>query len=77
MCLGVFVAVSSSKFSGLVLMNLEPVGPLKWDAQGENVVVVDVDVDEDELDRNTGEGHLTQSSATGLITTHDYLVNLL
>ena len=30
-------------------MNLEPVGPFKWDTQGTDVVVVDVYVDEDEL----------------------------
>ena len=49
MCLRVFVPVSSSKFSGSVLMNLKPVGPFKWDTQGTDVVVVDVYVDEDEL----------------------------
>ena len=37
-----------------------------------NIVVVDVDVDEDELERNIFEGHLTQSSATGLLTTQDH-----
>ena len=52
-------------------MSLESVGTFKWDTQRENIVVVDVHVDEDELERNIGEGHLTQSSETGLITTHD------
>ena len=36
------------------------------------VVDVDVNVNEDELERNKSEGHLTQSSATGLITTQDH-----
>ena len=58
-------------------MSLEAVGPFKCDTQGTNIVVVDVDVDEDELERNIGEGHLTQSSATGLITTQDQPVNLV
>ena len=58
-------------------MNLEPVGPFKWDAQGTDVVVVDVYVDEYELERNIGEVHLTQSIRTGLIPIQDYLVNLL
>ena len=58
-------------------MSLEPVGPLKWDTQGTNIVVVYVDVDEDELERKIGEGHLTQSSATGLINTQDQPVNLV
>ena len=53
-------------------MSLEPVGTFKWDTQGENIVVVDIDVNEDELERNKSEGHLTQSSATGLITTQDH-----
>ena len=51
--------------------------PFKWDAQGTDVVVVDVYVDEDELERNIGEGHLTQSRATGLITIQDHMVNLI
>ena len=44
LCLGFFVAVSDLKFSGLVLMSLEPVGTFKWDTQGKNIVVVDIDV---------------------------------
>ena len=52
-------------------MSLELVGTFKWDTQGDNIVVVVVDVDEDELERNIDEVHLTQSSATCLITTQD------
>ena len=65
------------KLLGLVLMSLEPVGPFKWDTQETNIVVSDVDIDEDELERNIGEGRLTQSSATCLITTQDQPVNLV
>ena len=72
LCLGVFVDFLDLKFSGLVLMSLELVGTFKWDTQGKNSVVVDVDVNEDELERNKSEGHLTQSSATGLITIQDH-----
>ena len=53
-------------------MRLEPIGTFKWDTQGKNIVVVDIDVNEDELERNKSEGHLTQSSATGLITINNH-----
>ena len=59
LCIRVCVAVSSSNISGSVLMNLKPVGPFKWEAQGTDVVVVDVYVDEYELEKNTVEVHLT------------------
>ena len=58
-------------------MSLESVGTFKWDTQRENIVVVDVHVDEDELESNIGEGHLTQSIATGLITIQYLLVDLV
>ena len=51
--------------------------PFKWGDQGTDVVVVDVQVDEDELESNIGEGHLTQSIATGLITIQYLLVDLV
>ena len=53
------------------------------DAQGTDIVVVDVDVDTKldvnvyEIDRKLGKGILTQSSATGLITTRDKKLDLV
>ena len=77
LCLGVFVDVSNLKFSGLVFIILEPVGPLKWNAQGIEIFIVDVDEYEDELERNICEVSSMRSSATCLITTQDQLVNLV
>ena len=57
-------------------MLLDTGGPLKWDDQGTDIIIVDVDVYVYEIQRNTYEGCLTQSSTMGLITTWDHTVDL-
>ena len=68
----------------LIQMLLEMGRTFKWDNQGTDIVDVDVHVNVYELQRKAesfqkklGEGCLTQSSTTGLITTQDQPVNLV
>ena len=42
------------------------------DTWGTYIVVIDIDVNVDKLDIKVGEGRLTHSSATGLITVKDH-----
>ena len=58
-----------------VLMCSEPVDLVKGDVHVIDIVVSDIDVNVDELERKLGEGFLTQSGVTGLITTLDKKVD--
>ena len=77
LCLGVFVAVSYLKFSGLVLMSSEPGKPFNQDSWGTGIVIRDVYIDVYKIDIKEGKFNFTQSSLMGLINKKYQTVDLV